>query len=85
MEIEIKDLQIDDSVEVEEIQIDNDVEIEDLSLDNTEEIGDLETEGILSELDPTVPSHVKAITETNISFWNNRAEMSNDDIRRIMA
>ena len=29
-----------------------------------------------TETDPTVPSHVKAITTTNISSWNNKAEKS---------
>ena len=29
-----------------------------------------------TESDPTVPSHVKSITTTNISNWNNKAEKS---------
>ena len=29
-----------------------------------------------TETDPTVPSHVKSITQTNITNWNNKAEKS---------
>lgn len=33
---------------------------------------------VIDETDPTVPEHVKAITEENISNWNNKSEFSGD-------
>lgn len=35
-------------------------------------------ENVLNEVDPTVPSWVKGITEENINNWNNKSEFSGD-------
>ena len=45
--------------------------------DNTKETIEI-LENVLNEVDPTVPSWVKGITEENINNWNNKSEFSGD-------
>ena len=47
------------------------------SLTGTLSNGVVHTGGITSELDPTVPQHVKNITEEDINKWNNVDELDN--------
>ena len=39
-------------------------------------LANLPTNPVTTESDPTVPSHIKSITEENISSWNGKAEKS---------
>lgn len=41
-------------------------------------LDNLPTNPITQETDPTVPAHVKAITQQNISSWNNKSDFSGD-------
>jgi hypothetical protein len=82
--IEIENLTVDDSIELElesvpQVDIDFDGEVE------TIELEDFTTEGIAVENDPTVPKHVKNISQDNIAFWNGWETITNLDIERICA
>lgn len=53
------------------------VKIEDIDYNIQDTEGRKLIEGCLkTESDPTVPSHVKAITEQNINDWNNKSNFS---------
>ena len=82
--IEIENLTVDDSIELElepvpQVDIEFDGEVE------TIELEDFAAEGIAVENDPTVPKHVKNISQDNIAFWNGWETITNLEIERICA
>lgn len=80
--IEVDNLTVDENIELEladvpEVDIELDTNVEDIELD------DFTTDGIAIENDPTVPGHVKRITQDNIAYWNGWESITNLDIERI--
>lgn len=78
--VDISDLSIDD-INID-LNLDSETEFNDFSTDDLF-IDDLEFSGIQNELDPTVPAHVKNITENEINYWNDWDNLNNLDIERI--
>lgn len=48
----------------------------DYTTDEKQKLAALPTNPLTTETDPTVPSHVKSITQANITNWNGKAEKS---------
>lgn len=78
--VDISDLSVDD-INID-LDLDSETELDDFSTDDLL-IDDLEFSGIQNELDPTVPPHVKNITENEINYWNDWDNLNNFDIERI--
>ena len=62
--------------------LENKPKINDVELSGNKSLSDLgiDQEFIKKESDPTVPSHVKAITEQNITKWNNKVDKNVSDL-----